>query len=202
MKNKIKTLIIRALLVALALYGSYIFAYSAGPLSGLGPWVTATDIMAMLIGVTVPVLAIAAVTLTIIPRTRTAGIHILLPAIVCFLLFIPAMQLAQVMRLQGFHLVSKRMDPVIAAIIKYQKDKDVVPVSLEALVPDYLPEIPARIPPFEITVDSPDRWTIWADVSTGMLTNSTFMYRSDGNYSDLSGLVFRIEGSPWVYMRQ
>jgi len=50
MKNKIKTLIFRTTLVTLAIYGSYAFAYSAGPLSGFGPWVTATDIMAMLIG--------------------------------------------------------------------------------------------------------------------------------------------------------
>lgn len=202
MKNKIKTLILRALLVALAIYGSYTFAYSAGPLSGFGPWVTATDIMALLIGLLAPIAAIVGLIITIIPRSRATGVNILIPAVTCLFLFLPAMHLAQEMRLLGFYLVSKRMEPAIEAITKYQRDKDVVPVSLEALVPEYLPEVPSRIPPFEITIDSPDRWTIWADVSSGMLTSDTFLYRSDRNYNDLQGMVKRVGQSSWVYMRR
>lgn len=202
MKNKIKTLIFRTTLVTLAIYGSYAFAYSAGPLSGFGPWVTATDIMAMLIGLLAPIAAIVGLIMTIIPRARTTGVNILLPAATCALLFLPAMHLAQEMRLLGFYMISKRMEPAIVAIAKYQKDKDVAPASLEALVPDYLPEVPSRIPPFEITIDSPDRWTIWADVSTGLLASDTFLYRSDRNYNDLEGMVKRVGKSSWVYMRR
>ena len=58
------------------------------------------------------------------------------------------------LRMYGFELAAERAAPLIEAIESYAHDNSKPPATLDALVPNYLTELPAKLPPLEIVTDS------------------------------------------------
>jgi hypothetical protein len=76
-------------------------------------------------------------------RTRGAGLFLMPAGLILVFSFFLALRAGGAMRMWGFERFAERATPIVDAIERYSKEKGQPPPSLEELVPDYLPSIPA-----------------------------------------------------------
>jgi len=113
------------------------------------------------------------------------------------------------LRMYGFELAAVRAEPMIGAIEEYTRDHGQPPGKLSALVPNYLNELPTKLPPLEIVTDSKElgeygdnTWALTALVSRGLLNWDRFIYFPNQAYPErgFGGGLERIGG--WAYVHE
>ncbi len=113
------------------------------------------------------------------------------------------------LRSYGFLLASRRAEPVVSAIERYEKEHGAAPVSVSVLIPTHLAALPRGLPPLDIVsgTEAPkrfagNRWVLTAQVSTGIINWDQFMYFPNGNYPEVGygGWVERI--GHWAYVHE
>jgi hypothetical protein len=113
------------------------------------------------------------------------------------------------LRMYGFELAAERSEPLIKAIERYIHDNGEPPDSMAVLVPTYLAEIPAKLPPIEIITD-PERltaygdtpWVLSAMVSKNLENWDLFIYFPDQEYPErgFGGVIERL--GAWAYVHE
>lgn len=113
----------------------------------------------------------------------------------------------QQLRMQEFAALSKRSQPLTAAIHRYVKATGHEPGSLKDLVPQYLPAVPSTgmgaYPSYEYDVvdtTSGKQWELKVPCSVGFLHWGLFFYRSTEKYEahEHGGTVQRMGN--WAYV--
>lgn len=113
------------------------------------------------------------------------------------------------LRMYGFELAAKRAEPMIEAIEKYTHDNGQPPERLSALVPNYLTELPTKLPPVEIVTDPKklleygnNPWALTALVSRGLMNWDRFVYFPDQAYPErgFGGSIERVRN--WAYVHE
>lgn len=201
-------LTIRYILIALLVAYGPIFFVSAGCIPGLGFW-TIPGAELLIFPLLVMATGIGALCYLPFPRYRGNAARVVAASLVVTAGFFPALYGARQLRMIGFYLASKRAEPLVDAIARYDRDQGVPPLKLNDLVPIYLPRLPSRLPPFEIVTGEEarrdfygNRWALVANVSTGLLNWDIFIFFPSGNYpeADYGGVLERI-GS-WAYVHE
>ena len=139
---------------------------------------------------------------------RATALTVLVFAGTITALFIPAVRVAQRVRMHSFHAAGQRADPVIAAIEKHVTNTGAPPATLQQLVPTYVKAIPAGLPPLEIQ-SGPDigkayhgnEWILSASV--GWLMNfDRFLYFPNQQYPErgYGGTLERV--GRWAYVHE
>lgn len=104
-------------------------------------------------------------------------------------LLLPAVYMAHELRMWGFLLAGERTTPLVDAIERYVEKNKAVPSALTTLVPNYLPELPNRIPSLKL-ISGPEveknyygnPWVLFADAGSGILNWDEFIYLPKQNY--------------------
>lgn len=113
------------------------------------------------------------------------------------------------LRMHGFELSAERAQPLVEAIELYVSDNGQPPAALSKLVPNYLAELPAKLPPLEIVTDSQtlseygdNPWALTALVSRRMLNWDRFIYFPDQAYPahGFGGSLERM--GAWAYVHE
>ncbi len=185
-------------------------AGAAGLLAGLGLLATivisqrtmAFDLLlplTLLVMACIP-LAIFALVLSMIAKTRRVGVASLAVIIPLMVITAIGMRLGNDVRTGSFERLVERTQPLIDAIERYEADHQRAPDALSQLVPDYLSEVPGTgmpmYPEFAYTgpVTEPpdaatDAWELSLEFVRGIRMLDRFVYRSSGDYTDLGELV-------------
>jgi hypothetical protein len=113
------------------------------------------------------------------------------------------------LRMYGFELAAERAEPLIDAIESYSHDNGKPPATLDALVPNYLIELPAKLPPLEIVTDSQqlseygdNPWALTSLVSRWIMNWDRFIYFPDQAYPTrgFGGGLERV--GAWAYVHE
>lgn len=113
------------------------------------------------------------------------------------------------LRMHGFELAAARAEPMIKAIEEYTRDNGQPPRKLSALVPNYLDELPPKLPPVEIVTESKkleeygnNPWALTALVSRGLMNWDRFIYLPDQAYPErgLGGAIEQVKS--WAYVHE
>ena len=113
------------------------------------------------------------------------------------------------LRMHGFALAAERAQPLVEAIEMYVSDNGQPPAALSKLVPNYLAELPAKLPPLEIVTDpnmlseyGDNPWVLTALVSQGMMNWDRFIYFPDQAYParGFGGGLERL--GTWAYVHE
>jgi hypothetical protein len=123
-------------------------------------------------------------------------------------LFIAGIRAAKRVRIQSFHVVAQRSEPVIAAIEKHIANAGTPPATLQQLVPLYFAAIPAGLPPLEIH-SGPDirkayqgnEWIVSTSV-TWIMSFDRFLYFPNQQYPErgYGGVLERV--GRWAYVHE
>jgi hypothetical protein len=140
-------------------------------------------------------------------RARVLPIIVFAGALSAF--FIPAVRVAERVRMHSFHVVAQRADPVIAAIEKYVANAGAPPARLQELVPAYISSIPSGLPPLLEIQTGPEtrkgfngnEWILSASVSW-LLSFDRFLYFPNQQYPQkgYGGTLERI--GKWAYVHE
>lgn len=171
-------------------------------LTGFGLWVAFFDLNSLFAIFIIPLGLIISLTISIFKKYRTAALQYALAFLITGLLFVPSIILTQKVRSYAFYLAGLRAEKVVVAVEKFQKENNVPPKNLQELLPKYLDEMPHGVPPLEIRVDNKNtsKWSLSADVGTGMLNWDEFIYNSDKDYSSFSGAAEKLGN--WIYYHE
>lgn len=142
-------------------------------------------------------------------RLRRGAGPVAAVALSLFVLFVPVAKVSAALRRHGFQLAAQRAEPLVAAIERYRRERGEPPRELSALVPDFLPAMPAQLPPLQIvTGDEAQRvyggneWALSSEVSIGILNWDMWLYFPNGAYPrhGFGGWLERIDG--WAYVHE
>lgn len=105
----------------------------------------------------------------------------------------------------GFLFAGERAAPLVDAIQRYIIDYKAPPPELSALIPNYLPKLPNRIPPLKLISGSNveehyhgNSWVLLADAGSGILNWDAFIYLPKQNYSNR---MYQQLGT-WAYLHE
>ena len=168
------------LLVAFAVSAAPNVALTLTLLLGWGPW-TGDGLLLSAMGVIGAILLGGAGGLLLLPMrsTRATGLAwvLLCGAVACGLL--SSYVLRHATRAPAFHLAGRRAQPIVEAMERYVAEHGAPPAEVADLIPEYLPELPARVPPLEVEAGGPDvAWRLTADASLGLLNWDVFYYEA------------------------
>lgn len=178
-------------------------------LLGRGPWVTVGSELLILPGLLALVVIIVAVPFLAFARTRHGGTYVIVWSIALFLGTILGTIGGGVLRMKAFHMAAERAEPLVAAISRFELDKGHPPSSFGDLVPQYLPAMPARLPPLELVSGESARadyhgnsWILRADVGIGILNWDQFLFFPKQNYPPhgYGGSLERV--GRWAYVHE
>ncbi len=124
----------------------------------------------------------------------------------CFIGLVLGVYASEKLRMHGFELMAERAKPVTEAMKDYVKETGEVPPSVAELIPDYLPQMPAKLPAFEIIREPAqlnnfgvDQWALQAVVSSGLVQWDWLIYHPAEIYSEIeNGLSVKQVGN-WGY---
>ena len=171
-------------------------------LTGLGPWSTQGIEFFLLVPFAGLLQIVAAGPLYRWSRARARNWF--LAGAINVGLFLPALWAGHHMRMVAFHLAGERAAPLITAIERHVAETGHAPSSLESLVPRWLPELPQRLPPLEITVPGyeDNTWMLRASVPSGFINFDEFVYLPSQNYPEQGwgGSLQRL--GRWVYLHE
>jgi hypothetical protein len=198
--------LILSLAVALCLHAPVVLVY-AYCVTGNGGWVIA-GVELLMIGGLMAALVLGGggfFVLAFKPESSTAMTFTMI-GLMYFLLLLPAARLAHNGRDLGFHLAAERAAPLVGAIHRYDAENGRPPTGIQSLVPKYLTELPARLPPLRLLTGDEvqkrfpgNRWALVADVNTGILNWDEFFYLPNQDYPS-RGSFQRIRD--WVYYHE
>ncbi|QSP94771.1 hypothetical protein LPB19_16625 [Marinobacter salinisoli] len=134
---------------------------------------------------------------------RTTNTQVLFGCVAGFVLGIYA---SEKLRILGFELAVERAKPVTEAMKAYVKKLGHVPTSLDSLIPEYLPKMPAKLPPLEIVREpyrlaefGAEQWALEADAASGLTQWDYLIYHPGETYPKIeNGLKVKIIGN-WGY---
>jgi len=110
------------------------------------------------------------------------------------------------LRMIAMARAAERAEPLVDAIERFEQAAGRPPESLQVLVPEYLPRIPRRLPPFEIKVRDRygNRWHLEALTGTGMMNWDLLIYFPNDNFPDGIAMGGWIEtlGDGWGYLHE
>lgn len=140
-------------------------------------------------------------------RARRAGVVLLALAVLTFANAVAAVVFGNATRMAGMGAFTRRSAPLVEAIKAYDRDHGEPPPHLDALLPDYLPEVPSTgmraYPEYRYSVwpgKSP-AWTL--AVSTGWgLSFDEMLYFPDHDYParGYGGVLERV--GDWAYVHE
>jgi hypothetical protein len=124
--------------------------------------------------------------LGLFPQTRLWAGRILLTVVMALTVAIPLMPLAGTVRMRGFHQLASRSAPLAHALAAYTTDHGSPPETLNALIPDYIQEIPSTgmgaYPTYQYVAGDEARkwndnpWVLFVETSRGLLNWDMFIY--------------------------
>lgn len=123
--------------------------------------------------------------------------------------FAQGIWLSGALRMYGFELAAERAEPLIDAIEQYTQDNGAPPDSIAALVPTYLSELPAKLPPVEMVTDPKklpeygnNPWALTALASRNLMNWDRFIYFPDQEYPErgFGGGLERVGN--WAYVHE
>jgi hypothetical protein len=194
--------------IAFAIYGPMVLIHAVC-ITGLDGWSIAGVELFILVPIGSTAVAFIAALCLPFRRIRHEASLSLLSALAMVVLFVPALGLATAARHQGFRLAARRSRPLVEAIARFDREHGHPPDSLAALVPGYLPKLPARIPDVRLIAgpDTPETyagnsWVLRAMVPSGLINFDQFMYFPNQQYPRLGygGAVERIDD--WAYVHE
>ena len=115
-------------------------------------------------------------------------------------------------RMAAFYQLAQRSESLVQAIKNYQSKYGVPPVSLEKLVPDFLPDIPktgmGAYPEYEYKVGEEakyfvqDAWCLMVSTPLGGLNWDVFVYCPSQDYSPCKDQGVLEKVKDWVYLHE
>lgn len=171
-------------------------------LTGIGTWGAMFDINLIFAIFIIPLIFLASIVFSLFKKYRNQAFQYIEAIIIIAILFIPSMILTQKVRSYAFYFAGLRAEKIIVAIENFQKENKATPKTLQELIPKYLDKMPYGVPPLRYDVDKKDtlKWSLSADVGTGMLNWDLFIYASDQDYSSFSDPAEKL--GKWVYIHE
>lgn len=198
-----------ALLVALGLLAPYVLVH-AFCITGFGGWMIAGVELLLMLSVVAGVALFITSLVVLSFRRHSSTVHGCIAGVgLYFALIIPSVYLSHELRQLGFSLAAERAAPLVDAIQRFEAANQAPPRALGALVPNYLPQLPSRLPPVELITDADaernyygNSWALVADVGTGLLNWDRFVYLPKQNYPQYgpSGWYQRV--GDWAYYHE
>jgi hypothetical protein len=143
-------------------------------------------------------------------RVRPYAALLSLCSLVFFLSFILSLRVGDSIRMRAFARLAERSKPLIAAIRAYDQKHGRPPESLAALVPDFLPKVPATgiraYPEYLYKVPTNNYegnpWVLYVSTPSGGINFDQFMYFPLTNYPKLGygGWLERV--GDWAYVHE
>ena len=125
---------------------------------------------------------------------------------------VAGMRTGRSIRMEAFTRLDKRSQPLVKAIKDYEHDKGAPPMSLEALIPEYLRMVPSTgmsgYPAYRYLSGESARhfagnpWVLIVDTPRSALNWDQFMYFPQQNYpgSGYGGVLRRV--GDWAYLNE
>ena len=134
-------------------------------------------------------------------RARAAASATAFAAFGLFLGIVFAEIVGQRLRMRAFVLATRRAAPIVEAVERFEQQNGRPPGHLRELVPEFLDELPSRIPPLEIHVGGPptSRWILRAHVGGIVSWWDQLLYLADRDFDGYGGRVQPL-GPGWGYL--
>jgi hypothetical protein len=173
---------------------------------GIGSWRDALLGFYFALVLFVP-MALIATLVALIPRWRAGAVRAaVLSATLAAALFVGNV-VSMKARMFAFDRAGERAQPLVDAVARFEEENGAPPNSIDELIPRWLPEVPAGIPPLRI-LSSPqsdwyagNSWMLEAQTPIIFLNWDTFIYLPKQNYSDVRGFRFTLLGR-WAYVHE
>ena len=145
-------------------------------------------------------------------KSRAWALTVLISGLIIVLVIPAGIKIGFAIRREGFVKLAQRSRPLVSGIRQYEAKYGSPPADLQALVPEFLPEIPVTgmgaYPNYEYKVVSKpgefenNPWVLTVKTSTGILSWDVFLYLPDQNYprTGYGGVLERIED--WAYVHE
>lgn len=200
------------MLVALLLHGFIILIewYVVSPIGLGGTYLLLLEMFFFFL-YTVIVLAVPVSLLFLFLRkTRRHGFTILASVLVYILIGFILLPLSSPIRMNGFHRLTERSEPLVSAIHHFVEKEGRPPDDLEELVPDYIPLVPKTgmpaYPTYQYSTETNswdgNPWVLYIICLSGKLKQDKFMYFPKQNYleENYGGTLERI--GKWAYVHK
>jgi hypothetical protein len=168
----------------------------------------------LLITVGAAALALVSLLLIVFRRTREAGLALLLGSVIYAVTTPLALHAGGKIRMWGFGRFIERSEPLIAAIREYDAVYGHPPETLDALVPEFLPEVPSTgvgsSPVYEYTslvaeedfTKGDNRWMLHLPVGLGVLNWDLLIFLPNGDYPEHGWGGWLEPVSDWAYVHE
>lgn len=175
-------------LIALFLAALPLILINVFTLAGHGPWTTSgieVLLLPILLGLVVAILALL---VAVSRRCRAKALATVAVSAGLFSGGVAGFAVGSELRMLAFKSAAGRAAPLVAAVRAYEEKNGAPPSRLELLVPEYLAEMPSRLPPLGIIVGDAasqgylgNTWALVAKVSSGFVNWDMFIYLPDQN---------------------
>jgi len=194
------------LLIACTFHAPVILVY-AFCITGLGGWVIAgVEFLFLACLMMIGLLALGSILTILLFGNSPVRLALLCGSALYVVTLVPAVLFAKELRMVGFYLAAGRASPIVEAVRRYESDRGGLPADLDALMPTYLDQLPARLPPLRLKSGDGverdydgNRWVLEADTSTGVFNWDTWTYLPDQNFPE-GGPYERVRD--WVYYHE
>lgn len=192
-----------AFLGGFLLWAVPVLAWRALLLAGIGSWLGAG--WGSLIAFPLLVIALFSSAFRALPKARAAASATSAAALGLFTGICFAGIVSGMFRMTAFEWATHRARPLVRAIERYELDNGKPPTNLDALIPQYLDQIPGRVSPLEIVVTldyPPNTWLLRANLVGDFFGFDELLYLPQENYDDFTwgGSIERL--GAWGYLHE